>query len=63
MRYVTVCEGKYTICLPEKAEEDFKALRYGDDWRDLTGDGMVLALCHEIEELRERLNIKDEYER
>jgi hypothetical protein len=32
-----------------------KALRYGQEWRDLTGDGLILALAQEIEALRERV--------
>jgi hypothetical protein len=35
-----------------------KALRYGKEWRDLTGDGMVYAMLCEIEELRRQLEMK-----
>lgn len=50
---VSVAGGKYTI----QADGDgrLRALRYGQPWRELTGDGMVLALAQEIERLREAL--------
>lgn len=50
---VSVANGKYTLILP--SEGGLHALRYGERWRDLTGDGMVLALVQEIAELREKL--------
>lgn len=30
---------------------NLKALRFGEEWRDLTGDNLVLALVDEIEYL------------
>lgn len=47
----TVGDGKYTIVF-----EDGKlsALRYGEPWRDLVGDGMVLAMLQEIDFLKEQ---------
>jgi len=50
---VTVCDGKYTVIQDDQGR--VKALRYGEDWRDLTGDGLVLALVQEIDELRNEL--------
>lgn len=50
---VSVDNGKYTIIMKENGS--MEALRHGETWRDLTGDGMVLALAQEIEELREKL--------
>lgn len=41
--------GKYTVQFNESTGE-LKALRYGEEWRNLSGDGMVLALLHKIEE-------------
>jgi hypothetical protein len=38
--------GKYTVIYDNGR---LSALRYGEPWRDLTGDGLVLALVHEIE--------------
>lgn len=47
---ITVGDGKYTIV--HEAGARLHCLRYGEPWRDLNGDGMVLALTHEIEILR-----------
>jgi hypothetical protein len=47
--------GKYTIIQNIQPKYEFKALRYGEEWRNLTGDGMILALCHRIEELEEEI--------
>jgi hypothetical protein len=47
---IKVCSGKYTIQRHDNGQ--IHALRYGQPWRDLTGDGMVLALFHEIQDLR-----------
>lgn len=37
--------GKYTVCHTNGA--DFHALRHGAQWRDLTGDGLVLAAAQD----------------
>jgi hypothetical protein len=50
---VTVYDGKYTVI--QEPNGGLKALRYGEKWRDCTGDGLILALAQEVEELRERL--------
>jgi len=34
--------GKYTV--QHDNGSDFKALRYGEPWRSLTGDGLILSL-------------------
>lgn len=51
---VTIYDGKYTII--QESGRGLRALRYGDEWRDLTGDGLVLALVQEIEDLRVQLS-------
>ena len=33
----------------------FKALRHGQEWRDLVGDNFVLALYYKIEEQQKRI--------
>jgi hypothetical protein len=38
--------GKYTIC--RSASGEMVALRYGEPWRDLTGDKLVGALVDEL---------------
>lgn len=47
---VTVGDGKYTVI--QEADGHLRALRYGEEWRDCTGDGLILALAHEVERLR-----------
>jgi hypothetical protein len=47
---VTVYDGKYTVIQDERG--GLRALRYGEEWRDCTGDGLILALAQEVEELR-----------
>jgi len=44
--------GKYTYIFNEQTGES-KALRYGEEWQDLTGDSLVLSMAQEIERLRE----------
>ncbi len=50
---ISVSDNKYTVIHSDG--RGLRALRYGDEWRDLTGDGLVLALAQEIEMLREAL--------
>jgi hypothetical protein len=50
---VTVYGRKYTVIQSENG--GIRALRYGEEWRDCCGDGLILALAQEVEELRERL--------
>jgi len=45
----TFDDGKYT--LRHSNGTNLKALRHGEPWRDLTGDGMVLAMLQEVETL------------
>ena len=51
---VTVADGKYTVILDEYS--GLRALRYGEEWRDCCGDGLIYTLAAEIEELREKLS-------
>lgn len=52
--------GKYHI-IADEGMKDFRALRYGKEWRDLCGDGMILALCHEIADLKDQVDsLEDE---
>lgn len=41
---------KYTVM--HDNGRNLRALRYGAPWRSLVGDGLVLAMAQEIEELR-----------
>ncbi|MNE05064.1 hypothetical protein D3C81_365300 [compost metagenome] len=45
--------GKYTVLHENGC--NFRALRNGEPWRSLVGDGLVLAMCYRIEELQEQL--------
>ena len=55
MTKIELSDGKYTVVNELGEGGGFKALRYGEEWRDLTGDNLVLAMYCEIEELREQL--------
>ena len=46
---VKVANGKYEVLHENGA--NLRALRYGEPWRDLCGDGLVLALVQRIEAL------------
>jgi hypothetical protein len=48
---ITLYDGKYTY-IREGGRQSI--LRYGEHWRDETGDGFILAMAQEIEELRKR---------
>ena len=53
-----IYDGKYTIVYNDGCDGkpcNFKALRYGEDWRDLIGDGMILALIHHIQHQEEKI--------
>jgi len=45
MEAVTVCDGKYTII---NNNGILKALRYGEEWKDLTGDNLVYWMLVEL---------------
>lgn len=48
--------GKYTVVDSLSEGGRFYAQRYGEDWRDLTGDNLILAMFYEIESLRHEVN-------
>lgn len=50
---VTVYDGKYRVI--QRKGGGLRALRYGEEWRDCCGDGLILALAQEVQELRDRL--------
>lgn len=47
-------DGKYTYVINDDGHNQH-ALRYGEPWRDLVGDGFVLAMAQKIEELESGL--------
>jgi FtsZ-binding cell division protein ZapB len=59
MRHLELCDGKYTIINDLENGGGFKALRYGNEWRSLAGDNLVLALFYEVEELNQKLEHLD----
>jgi len=56
MRYLSLDDRKYVIEIPEVDYEHFRCFRNGDEWRDLTGDKLVLSLCQRIETLEKELS-------
>jgi len=42
-------DGKYEIL--QQDDGTMTALRYGTPWRDLTGDKLILALVHLVDDL------------
>lgn len=47
---ITIADGKYTVIFDQG---NLSALRYGEPWRDLTGDNLIYWMMVEIERLRE----------
>ena len=41
-------DGKYTVIYDETNSFPEKVLRYGEEWRDVTGDSLIYWLCTEI---------------
>ena len=54
---ITLENGKYTHVFDNTTGEQ-TVLRYGEPWRDETGDGFILVMAQEIFELREKLYAK-----
>ncbi len=54
MKRYELCDGKYTIEISQDFTK-FIALRYGEEWRNLCGDGLILSLCQRIDELEAQL--------
>ena len=44
--------GKYEVIVSNNGS-DFHALRFGEEWRDLTGDKMIMAMFYRIQKLEE----------
>ena len=59
---VKVDDDKYTVFLPTEPQDhrNFRALRYGEEWRDLTGDNLIYNLAYELNEARaENARLRD----
>ena len=51
---IDLYDGKYTyVCNDDGSDQHVQ--RYGERWRDLTGDGFVLAMAQKIEKQQERI--------
>lgn len=48
-------DGKYTVIFDEDTGR-LSALRYGEPWRDLVGDGMVLAMLQRVDALQQEVD-------
>ena len=48
-------DGKYTVIFDETTGR-LSALRYGEPWRDLVGDGMVLAMLQRVDALQQEVD-------
>lgn len=46
---ISLLAGKYTYILNQDGQ---RVLRYGEDWRDLSGDKFVLSMAMKIEEMQ-----------
>lgn len=47
----TIGYGKYTVTdEPGHGSNGLHALRYGEQWRDLVGDGLIYSLASELED-------------
>ena len=55
MLNITWEDGKYGVSFNEGTGE-LKATRYGECWRDLCGDGLVLSMLYQIKEHEEVLD-------
>ena len=50
---ITIYDGKYRVIMDDNNR--LYALRYGEPWRDLCGDNLILALVQEIANLKQDL--------
>jgi hypothetical protein len=55
---VTLEDGKYTVI--QNPNGSLEALRYGEKWRDCTGDKLILSLAQEVENLRNKIKDLEE---
>jgi hypothetical protein len=55
---VSICDGKYTVI--QESTGGTRVLRYGEEWRDVTGDNVIGGLAWELQESRERIKRLEE---
>lgn len=54
-RMIELDDGKYTVINDLDVGGGFKALRHGEEWQNLAGDKLILALFHELEKAKNAL--------
>ena len=55
---ISICDGKYTVI--QAPTGTTRVLRYGEEWRDVTGDNVIGGLAWELQEARDRINRLEE---
>ena len=55
---ISICDGKYTVI--QAPTGTTRVLRYGEEWRDVTGDNVIGGLAWELQEARERIKRLEE---
>ena len=55
---ISICDGKYTV-IPAPTGTT-RVLRYGEEWRDVTGDNVIGGLAWELQEANERIKRLEE---
>ncbi|WP_002145547.1 hypothetical protein [Bacillus cereus] len=58
MREIKLEDGKYTVVNELSDGGGLHALRYGEEWRNLAGDNLILAMFHKIEELQNNKDVE-----
>jgi hypothetical protein len=51
--HVSICGEKYTV--QQSHEGELNVLRFGEQWRECTGDNLIYSLAAEIQELRDKI--------
>jgi hypothetical protein len=57
---ISICDGKYTVI--QAPTGTTRVLRYGEEWRDVTGDNVIGGLAWELQEARDRIKRLEESE-
>ena len=55
---ISICDGKYTVI--QAPTGTTRVLRYGEEWRDVTGDNVIGGLAWELQEARDRIKQLEE---
>jgi hypothetical protein len=50
---VSICDGKYIII--QAPTGTTRVLRYGEEWRDVTGDNVIGGLALELQQARDHI--------